>query len=103
MFDIKQVKISTILKINDVIVQPTMKIWSNKVTQILWKIYCWIMNIINIINPVTWLRRIIQWTILKNGSKDVQIMCLDFLGSNIHQIYSQSKKLENKKENEEVI
>ena len=89
--DIKDIHISKILSLEDIFKKP-ISIITNKKFKIAYKIFNILKGIINLFNPIFYIRKIMQFTILKQGKKDILLICLDFVGNSTYEIYNNSNR-----------
>lgn len=90
--DIKHIHIARILSIEENITRPIFKVYRNKKTQFIMNSYRVFKIIINLFNPIFYIRKITTHLLLKKGKKEVILIFLDFVGNTTHQIYLNSKK-----------
>jgi len=101
--DIKYMHISSLLSLEE-IAKPITKIVNNKFIKFCMKVWNYIKPVVNILNPVWWIKFIISKTVFKQGKKDVIILAFDFVGNTTYEIYNdekikEQKLLENKNSN----
>lgn len=97
--DIKNIHITTLVNFEDKIYKPVRKVNNNKFVQGLkfaWKI---IFSFINLVNPVYYMRIILNYFLSKRGKKDLFIIALDFIGNTTYEIYNREKDLQKSNSN----
>ena len=90
--DIKHIHISKMLSFEENITRPIFKVYNNKKTQFVMNSYRVLKMIINIFNPIFYIKKITTHFLIKKGKKDMILILLDFIGNNTYQIYISSKK-----------
>lgn len=90
--DIKYIHISKMLSFEENITRPIFKVYNNKKTQFVMNSYRVLKMIINIFNPLFYIKKITTYFLIKKGKKDMILILLDFIGNNTYQIYISSKK-----------
>lgn len=93
--DIKNMHVSTILSIEENIAKPVLKVYNNKTFKVLYKSYRATRIVLNVVNPIFYIKKIMYLTIFKKGKKDMIIICLDFIGNCCFEIYNAEKLIEN--------
>ena len=89
--DFKDVHIAKILTFEEIIKKP-VSIIKNKKFKIAYKIFNVLKSIINVFNPIFYIKKIMQYTILKKGKKDIILIGLDFIGNSTYEIYNNSNR-----------
>ena len=87
---VKNIHISTLLSLED-ITRPFMILYKKKSTKILMMCYKVVHTLINLINPIFYIKKILTFFMSKRGKKDAILIMLDYIGNTTHQIYSSSK------------
>lgn len=97
--DIKKIHLTTLLTLEDKVYKPVKKVSNNKFIKVLsyaWKV---ISSIINLVNPVFYMRKIMNYVLIKRGKKDLIIIALDFIGNTTYEIYNREKDLQKTNSN----
>ena len=89
--DIKKLHISTILSIEENIAKPVMAVYNNKVFKFFYKAFKITRTILNIVNPIFYIKKILSFTVFKRGKKDVVLIGLDFIGNCCYEVYNPVK------------
>ena len=88
--EFKNIHITTILSLER-ISKPALKIYNHKITKVFIYIYKVLWFIINLINPVYYLKIILKKTIFKQGKDEIVIICFDYVGNIAYEIYQPKK------------
>lgn len=97
--DLKNIHITTLVNFEDKIYKPVRKVSNNKFVSVImfaWKI---IFSIINLVNPVFYMRKIMNYFLSKRGKKDLLIIALDFIGNTTYEVYNREKDLQKSNSN----
>ena len=91
--DIKKIHISSIINLKEKIYNPAIKIYNNffkafnKILSIFWLL-------LNIINPLFYIKKFMKLFFIKKGKKDAAIICLDAIGNCCYDIYNRESNLQ---------
>lgn len=88
----RNTSISALLDTEKKYVQPVLKMYNNIFVKVIRRISAIVLPIINLVNPVFYMKKIIKWTAFRQGKKDLIIIGLDFIGNTSYEIY---KDLDN--------
>lgn len=94
-YDIKHIHISKILSIEENFSRPFVKIYKKKSTKVIISSYKIVKFVINLFNPIFYMKKVLSYIMMKKGRKEIILIFLDFVGNTTHQIYSKSN-IENK-------
>ena len=97
--DIKNIHINTLLKFEAKAIKPALKVSQNKVVGAFIMIFKVFLTIINLINPVFYIKKIMDFVISKRGKKDIVLISLDFIGNTTYEIYNREINLQNDNSN----
>lgn len=92
--DFKNIHITTLLNIEENIAKPAFKIYNKKTIKMLNLSYKVFKSIINIFNPLFYIKKILNIFLVKKGKKDISIIILDLVGNTIYGIYNNEKNLQ---------
>ena len=87
--DLKNIHITALLSIEKV-AKPDNKVYNKKYIKILMVCYKITMYIINLFNPVFYMKKIMSKILIKKGKKEITILLLDFVGNSCYEIYIKS-------------
>lgn len=97
--DLKNIHISKLLSLEEKIARPMIKANKNKFVQAARFCFKVISSIINLINPIFYIRKIMNYLMIKRGKKDLILISLDFIGNTTFEIYNKEKHLQNENSN----
>lgn len=97
--DIKNIHITTLLELEEKIAKPVLKVSNNKFIKIIRQIINIFTSILNLINPIFYIRKIMNYIMIKRGKKDLIIISLDFIGNTTYEIYNREKDLQKTNSN----
>ena len=97
--DIKNVHIATLLSLEEKIARPVIKANKNKFIKFIKFCMKVITSLINLINPIFYIRKIMNLIMIKRGKKDLILISLDFIGNTTYEIYNKEKDLQNENSN----
>ena len=92
--DLKNVHICKVLQLEETLAKPVLKIKKNKFVKMCYEIFIVVKSMLNIINPVFYMKLIIKYTLFKKGKKDLILICLDFIGNTTYEIYNNENNLQ---------
>lgn len=90
--DIKTIHISFLFNVNNKLISPFKKVSNSKLTKFAKIVYKTVWHFINLINPVFYMKLIMNKIIAKTSHKDLFIIGLDIIGNTCYDIYSVAKK-----------
>lgn len=90
--DLKHVHIATILSVEENITRPLLILYNNKITKVFLLANKLIRIVLNIFNPIYYIKRIITYFTMKRGKKDLILIVLDYIGNTTYEIYNHSKE-----------
>lgn len=97
--DVKNIHIATLLNLEEKIARPVLKANKNKFVKAIKFCIKIISSVLNLINPVFYIRKIMNYIMIKKGKKDLILVSLDFVGNTTYEIYSREKDLQNENSN----
>lgn len=93
--DIKHINISKLIYLEENIAKPVIIFYKNKFTKFFYKAYKIIKSILNIFNPIFYMRIILNKLLIKKGKKEVMLIAFDFIGNTVYETYSNENNLQN--------
>lgn len=93
--DIKHINISKLIYLEENIAKPVIIFYKNKFTKFFYKVYKIIKSILNIFNPIFYMRIILNKLLIKKGKKEVMLIAFDFIGNTVYETYSNENNLQN--------
>lgn len=92
--DIKYIHISKLIYLEENIAKPLINISKNKIIRKFYKAINLVRKMINIFNPIFYMRLIVNKILIKKGKKEVLLITYDFIGNTIYEIYNNENNLQ---------
>ena len=81
--DIKHVSIAKLIYLEQTIAKPVIILYKNKFVKVFYKAIMIGKNILNIFNPIFYMRLILNKILIKKGRKEILLINLDFVGNTV--------------------
>lgn len=85
--DIKNIHIASLIVLEEKVAKPVVKVYNKKYIKALMFCYKVIMFLINLFNPVFYMKKIMSKVLIKKGKKEFSVLLLDFVGNTCYEIY----------------
>ena len=92
--DIKYVHISKLIYLEENIAKPIINISKNKIVRKFYKAINLVRKMLNVFNPIFYMRLIVNKILIKKGKKEVLLITYDFIGNTIYEIYNNENNLQ---------
>ena len=92
--DIKHVSIAKLIYLEQTIAKPVIILYKNKFVKVFYKAIMIGKNILNIFNPIFYMRLILNKILIKKGRKEILLITLDFVGNTVFEIYNNENNLQ---------
>lgn len=92
--DIKYIHISKLIYLEENIAKPIINISKIKIIRMFHKAVNIVRKMLNIFNPIFYMRMIINKMLIKKGKKEVILITYDFIGNTIYEIYNNENNLQ---------
>lgn len=90
--DLKNVHIATFISFEENYAKPIYKLYNHKVFKTFYKSYKTVRMVLNLINPIFYIKKIIYLSAFKQGKKDLILIGLDFVGNCFYEIYQNNEE-----------
>jgi hypothetical protein len=92
--DIKYIHISKLIYLEENIAKPIINISKNKIVRKFYKAINLVRKMLNVFNPIFYMRLIVNKILIKKGKKEVLLITYDFIGNTIYEIYNNENNLQ---------
>ena len=92
--DIKHISIAKLIYLEQTFAKPVIVLYKNKFVKLFYKAIIIGKNILNVFNPIFYMRLILNKILIKKGRKEVLLISLDFVGNTVFEIYTNESNLQ---------